>query len=109
MASDVLCSCFGSFMGNQAERWGHCDSGMLHQIWHLQSEAQREVDLALKDLRRLKGPTVAFHVRGDDSSGDEELLFDVRDLLSMVLSYDCALCTPRQSHATSKDKHEMRS
>ncbi len=50
------------------------------QIWHLQSEAQKEVDLALKDLRRLRGPTVAFHVRGDDSSGDEELLFDVGHL-----------------------------
>ncbi|KAK9908258.1 hypothetical protein WJX75_004935 [Coccomyxa subellipsoidea] len=56
--------------------WDELDSIALRRIWHLQSEAQREVDLALKDLRRLKGPTVAFHVRGDDSSGDEELLFD---------------------------------
>lgn len=50
---------------------------MLLQIWHLQPDIKKEVDLALKDLRRLKWPTVAFHVRGDGSSGDEEFLFDV--------------------------------
>ncbi|BDA44816.1 hypothetical protein COCOBI_06-2940 [Coccomyxa sp. Obi] len=56
--------------------WDELDSIALRRIWHLQPDVQKEVDLALKDLRRLKGPTIAFHVRGDDSSGDEELLFD---------------------------------
>ena len=46
------------------------------QIWHLQPDVQEEVDSALRDMRRMRAPIIAFHVRGDER--DENLLFDVR-------------------------------
>ena len=52
------------------------------QIWHLQPDVQAEVNLALRDMRRMQAPIVAFHVRGDGR--DEDFLFDVRWLLSLL-------------------------
>lgn len=49
------------------------------QIWHLQPDVQEEVDSALRDMRRMRAPIIAFYVRGDER--DENLLFDVRQLL----------------------------
>ncbi len=48
------------------------------QIWHLTPRVQKEVRAALRDLGKLQRPTIAFHVRGGDAGGEEELLFDVR-------------------------------
>ena len=52
---------------------------LFMQIWQLTPGAQKEVDAALRDLKKLERPTIAFHVRGGDAIGDDdELLFSVR-------------------------------
>lgn len=40
------------------------------QLWKLQPWVQQQVNTALKGFRALKGPTVAFHMRGGDLLAD---------------------------------------
>ncbi len=58
------------------QRGGECRSGTCNP------EVETWVDVALKEMRRMRGPIVAFHVRG--GGGDENLLFDVRPFSSVT-------------------------
>ncbi len=40
------------------------------QLWNLQPRVQQQVNTTLRELKGLKGPTVAFHVRGGDLLAD---------------------------------------
>lgn len=40
------------------------------QLWKLQPWLQQQVNATLRELRGLRGPTVAFHVRGGDLLAD---------------------------------------
>jgi len=74
------------------------------QIWNLQPEVETWVDVALKEMRRMRGPIVAFHVQG--GGGDENLLFDVRPFSSVTSTSshsDTAVRVPRNRH----DEHVL--
>ena len=40
------------------------------QLWKLQPWVQQQVNTALKSFKGLRGPTVAFHMRGGDLLAD---------------------------------------